>query len=169
LVQENLVFLQQAIDLIENLSDQVYRNNSSLLFNSGVGKHIRHILDFYSAFLRSTEGKIDYDARPQAPELQSDRLAAIEKIQEIITALHQIESTEPKRWTKNDDTGGRGTKAVYSRSSIGRELQFLASHTVHHFAIIAFILKAQDIEPPPRFGVAPSTLIYWHTENASGA
>ena len=161
--------LQQAIDLIENLTDHVYRNNSRLLFNSGVGKHIRHILDFYSAFLHSAEGKVNYDNRSRVPELESDRAAAIEKIREIMSALLQIESVEPKRWTKNDDTGRRGTKESYSLSSVGRELQFLASHTVHHFAIIAFILKAQDIEPPPRFGVAPSTLLYWQADNTPQA
>jgi uncharacterized damage-inducible protein DinB len=169
LVQENLVLLQKAIDLIENLTDHVYRNNSRLLFNSGVGKHIRHVLDFYGAFLHSADGKIDYDCRSHVPELESDRLAATAKIQEIMSALLQIESVEPKRWSKNDDNGGRDIKERYSLSSVGRELQFLASHTVHHFAIIAFILKSQDIEPPPRFGVAPSTLLHWQADDAPEA
>ena len=42
----------------------------------------------------------------------------------------------------------------------GRELLFLISHTVHHFALIAFMLRSFGIEPGDKFGVAPSTLRY---------
>jgi hypothetical protein len=59
---------------------------------------------------------------------------------------------------KNDDGGHRDAASVFSPSTIGRELQFLASHTVHHFAIMAMILRLQDIHPPADFGIAPSTL-----------
>jgi hypothetical protein len=37
-------------------------------------------------------------------------------------------------------------------------LQFLLSHTVHHFALMALILRAQGADPGDDFGVAPSTL-----------
>ena len=45
-----------------------------------------------------------------------------------------------------------------SSSTLGRELQFLVSHTVHHFAIIGAICHRMDIELAPTFGIAPSTL-----------
>jgi hypothetical protein len=44
---------------------------------------------------------------------------------------------------------------------VGRELQYLLSHTIHHYAIIGSILRAQGVEPGPDFGVAPSTLRHW--------
>jgi hypothetical protein len=50
---------------------------------------------------------------------------------------------------------------VWSYSSIGRELQFLLSHTIHHYALIALALRLQGYEPSAEFGVAPSTLQYW--------
>jgi hypothetical protein len=34
----------------------------------------------------------------------------------------------------------------------------LCSHAVHHFALIAMILRAHGIDVDPKFGVAPSTL-----------
>jgi len=61
---------------------------------------------------------------------------------------------------KNDDLEDRPGDAGFSRSTIQRELQFLSSHTVHHFAIVAMILKIQGFETPDTFGVAPSTLKY---------
>ena len=48
-------------------------------------------------------------------------------------------------------------------STVGRELQYLLDHTIHHYAIIAIILKAQSITVPEEFGVAPSTLKYWES------
>jgi uncharacterized damage-inducible protein DinB len=41
---------------------------------------------------------------------------------------------------------------------VGRELQFLASHTLHHYALIAALLRLQGVEPGEEFGVAPGTL-----------
>ncbi|UCF67889.1 MAG: DinB family protein [Acidobacteriota bacterium] len=52
-------------------------------------------------------------------------------------------------------------RRTWSRSSVGRELRFLLSHTVHHFAIIGLMLRMLGGEPPAAFGVAPSTLDYW--------
>ena len=48
----------------------------------------------------------------------------------------------------------------WAPSSVARELQFLVSHTVHHYAVIAAMLRPQGIEPGVDFGVAPSTLKY---------
>ena len=46
-------------------------------------------------------------------------------------------------------------------TSFERELQFLLSHTVHHYALAALMLRTQGVEPGKEFGVAPSTLAYW--------
>ncbi|MFW5688937.1 MAG: hypothetical protein ACOC1U_05120, partial [Spirochaetota bacterium] len=48
--------------------------------------------------------------------------------------------------------------AVEAASTLERELAVLASHTVHHYAIIALLLRVQDVDVPASFGVAPSTL-----------
>jgi hypothetical protein len=51
----------------------------------------------------------------------------------------------------------------WSDSSAGRELQFLISHTVHHYAVVAILLRLQGCDAAaenPDFGVAPSTLAH---------
>jgi hypothetical protein len=45
-------------------------------------------------------------------------------------------------------------------SSVGRELQALSSHTIHHFALIAVTLRLHGIQVDPIFGTSPSTLRY---------
>lgn len=52
----------------------------------------------------------------------------------------------------------------WGSSSPARELQFLVSHTIHHYALSTVMLKTQawDIgQEFPDFGLAPSTLSYW--------
>ena len=52
-------------------------------------------------------------------------------------------------------------------STLARETEFVHSHTVHHYALIAAKLKSVGIEVPDEFGVAPSTLRYWATLKTS--
>ena len=42
--------------------------------------------------------------------------------------------------------------------ALGRELQFLVSHTVHHAAMIAASCRARGLPTADEYGVAPSTL-----------
>lgn len=50
-------------------------------------------------------------------------------------------------------------------STLHRELQFLVSHTVHHYALIVALLGRLSYELEPEhadFGIAPSTLAHWN-------
>jgi hypothetical protein len=62
--------------------------------------------------------------------------------------------------------GGNSSECV-SASSVGRELQYLVAHTVHHFALMAVALRTCGHRLPDEFGVAPSTLR--HEESSNGA
>jgi hypothetical protein len=42
-------------------------------------------------------------------------------------------------------------------TTLGRELLFLSSHTVHHFALVAQYCRAAGVEPEQDFGKAPAT------------
>jgi hypothetical protein len=46
---------------------------------------------------------------------------------------------------------------VVTQSTIGRELVFVTSHTIHHNAVVVYLLRAHGIEMGPRFGVSPAT------------
>ena len=162
LIHENRQFLKQAADLIDQISDELYANNDSRYFMSGVGKHIRHILGFYEQFLTGWSEKIDYDARQRDPRQENERAYARDQISAVMDRLDQlsmsIDGDALQVRVKNDDV--ESDESNYSQSTVARELQFLKSHTVHHYAVVAMILKVQGFEPPAEFGVAPSTLVY---------
>lgn len=161
LVQENRLLLDQAVHLVETLETRVYANNAVPPFNSGVGMHIRHILDFYTCFLSGMDsGCIDYDRRLRKPDVETDPAAALAGIRAVWKQLESVGEVDREILSKNDDGGHRNPEACFSPSSPGRELQFLASHTVHHYAMIAMILMHQGIRTPKTFGIAPSTLAH---------
>ena len=161
LIQENVESLSQAVDLIERLSDHHFTNNEDAWCQSGVGRHMRHIIDFFTTFFDGLpSGVIDYDNRKRRPELETNRAAAAMRLREIITALESIEDFDRAVMSKTDGHR-RDPSAAFSPSTVGRELQFLAFHAVHHFAMIAMILDRQGIKTPAGFGIAPSTLAHW--------
>ena len=53
-----------------------------------------------------------------------------------------------------------GVEDVLLPSSTSRELQSLMSHTTHHFALIAMMLRTRGLSVERDFGVARSTLRY---------
>ena len=161
LVKENVEALSQAVDLLERLPDPLFSDNETAWFRSGVGRHMRHIMDFYTTFLEGLPtGTIDYDARQRRPDLESSRTAAASRLREIMAELETIGNLDREVMSKTDGHR-RDPSAAFSPSTVGRELQFLAFHTVHHFAMVAMTLDRQGFKTPEAFGVAPSTLAYW--------
>lgn len=163
LAQDNIDYLQQASDLVGALSDAEYLNAAPATYGSGIGAHLRHCLDHYTNFLAGLDcARIDYDARQRDVRVEQDRgfaLSCMESLRARLAGLRdrgQDAALEVKM-----DCGDQTDPATWwSRSSVCRELQFLISHTVHHYALIAFMLRQQGRDPGPRFGVAPSTIRY---------
>lgn len=168
LVQENMDFLQQGIDLMEKISDEMYRHNDYSFYGSGMGKHIRHILDHYSSFLEGMEAGINYDRRERDTRIEEDRGYAIRKTWKIIAGLKELllqpEKVRGSIPVNSNEGEHREGENPWSQSTLKRELQFLLSHTVHHYALVALILRIQGFETPKEFGVAPSTLKYQQSQ-----
>ena len=151
--------LQQQLDILEALSADIYRAASSGPFNSSVGMHMRHNLDHFDAFFQGLpKGQIDYESRgrntmiEELPEVAS---AALEKTVARLDTLHSQEVDGVLLVREESEAGT--VERCWLTSSIGRELQFLLGHTVHHNALIAMIVHGHGIELPASFGVAPST------------
>jgi hypothetical protein len=161
----NIRYLQLGVELIRRLSDEIYANCPENPYRGGVGAQFRHCLDFYTCFLQGVEtGEIDYSRRQRDPKVESDRTHAVERFEEVCRALAAIDSErydQPVRVKAEETVEGT---PEWSPSSPGRELQFLISHTIHHYALIAVLLKMQAFDVAlefPEFGVAPSTLSHW--------
>lgn len=164
MTSSNLHLLEQGSSLLTQLDDQMYSSVSVGVSKSSVGAHLRHCLDFYDNFLRGVElGKVDYDSRQRNELIEKDRFVAMARIKEISESLKQVCGLECDLLVRLEGEQIPSSSA-WSRSSIQRELQFLLSHTVHHFALIGFLLRLQGFQPAADFGVAPSTLKFWQAK-----
>lgn len=160
LLNHNLRFLRQAADLLDTIPDDAYTLARPPVFRSGIGAHLRHCLDHYQSFLTGlASGRIDYDARNRDRTTEQSSEAAAGVIAAIIARLNTLTSADLARPVQSKvDCGGEDLDAMWTDSTAPRELQFLISHTVHHYALIGMILRLQDLDVPADFGIAPSTL-----------
>ncbi len=158
LIRSNIHFLVQAERLLTKLADGEYTCCVKTFYGSTLGQHLRHCLDHYRSFLSGLEnGRVDYDHRTRDLALESSTDAAISEVRSIIHDLeHFLVSEPPVGILVKMDCGG--SEQEWQPSTTGRELQFLVSHTVHHFAMIGGMCSCLDIAMEDGFGVAPSTL-----------
>lgn len=165
LIRANCRLLLQGRDLLLAHSQSSYSKADGLTFGSSIGTHMRHVLDHYSSFLDGCEtGVVDYDNRERGTDVESLRAAAIAEIDRLVDALGSAEGKNDSELSVRVSSDALEAESS-SRSSYARELQFLVSHTVHHFAIIAIASRMQGVPPETSFGVAPSTLKYLQTAN----
>lgn len=160
----NVHVLRQGADLMRRLDDRVYCNHA-LGGRSAIGVHLRHALDFYALFFEGLKtGRIDYDRRARDKRVEQDRAFAIECCEQFETQLLALDDIDAEVLVKVDVCADASDPDAFSRSTIRRELQSLISHTIHHYALVAYLMRVQGLEPDADFGVAPSTLDYWQRE-----
>jgi hypothetical protein len=163
LIAVNIAWLRQAEALLDRIGDAVYTSSPRGLAPHKAGGHLRHILEFYECFLAGLAGgRIDYDARKRDLSVETSRTAAQQRIRWFI---HGLESEPALRIdsvvsVRIEDLAGSRIADPFLVSSVGRELQVLSSHTIHHFALMAMTLRALGVPVDPDFGMAPSTLRY---------
>ncbi len=166
LIEANLSSLQQGIDLLEGIPREVYRKSCPEVFGSTIGGHLRHNLDHLAAFRDGyAKGVVDYDARDREPAIETDPAAArllMESLRDWFSGLPEAELD--RELSVRMDEGGHSSS---SRTTVRRELQFLLSHTIHHYALIVSIAARYGVDRfPDGFGIAPSTLTYHQSRGA---
>ena len=93
ITQFNIITLNNLIKLISPL-DKIYAQKNIHLNNETIGKHVRHIIDFYLCFINGIKIKfIDYDKRERNKKVENDKEYAIKTI-----ALEMRSNFEP--WFK---------------------------------------------------------------------
>lgn len=158
-VEDNIQYLHQAAELLNELDGGAFIHTNAPMYGSGVGGHLRHCIDHYECFLNGIdEGRINYDHRQRDARLEVDVVYARDHLCSIIRRLAVLPASEVGKPVQSCMDCGSDCPEGFSASSGKRELQFLISHTLHHFALIAMILRDQGLEPHACFGVAPSTL-----------
>ncbi len=155
----NIIYLEQGLDLLRALDDNAYTSAQPPYHKSCIGDHLRHCLEHYMSFLDGLDGgMIDYDARARDVRIATSRLVATQTIRDLIVRLRAVPQDDKPLRTKMDSDKNTESAALWSLSSVQRELQYLLAHIIHHYALIAVLLRLQGYKPQEDFGVAPSTL-----------
>lgn len=170
LIDSNLSALDSISALLSSLASDRFTQVQRPYFESSLGKHVRHILDHYLCFLRDlNEGLIDYDQRMRDCQLETDRDYALTVVGRIKKGLDTLRAEQvisrPLRVLMCNDVDVPNGEVT--PSTLGRELQFLQGHSVHHFAIMAVMLRISGDKVVQDFGVAPSTLVHEKTVKES--
>ncbi len=153
------VALEQELLLVGALSSEQYRAPAEGHFRSSVGMHLRHNLDHFEAFFGGLEsGELDYESRSRQTQIEDIPGLAEEAIQGYLEKLNQLRDADEELLKIREESEAGSKQRRWLDSSLGRELQFLLGHTVHHNAIIAMIVDRHGVVLPECFGVAPSTL-----------
>ena len=158
--------LGQTTGLIERLKTEAL---PSFNYSQAIGPHIRHIIEHYTALLvalGSASALVDYDARDRDMRIQSVPDATLAKLWELQTTMRRFADTVGLHANLKHplvtrlQAGNVGEFTVEVATTLGRELMFLSSHTVHHFALIGHYSKAAGVEMGHDFGKAPATLAF---------
>jgi uncharacterized damage-inducible protein DinB len=161
----NLAALDQGMELIRRLDDEAWTHDPRP-FRGGVGAQFRHCLDFHHCLLEGlASGRIDYARRERDARVERERTFALVRFQAVRDRLAALDAgTLDREVAVRAEDDAVDDEAAWSRSTVRRELQFLASHTIHHHALIVLLLRLQGSDAAdrlPQFGVAPSTLRHW--------
>ena len=129
-------------------------------FAGPVGAHLRHVVEHYEALVSGMSlGVVDYDGRPRDRRLETSPTLARERLLGLRRVLGQWTPDTLDRPVQVLGQGGiTGDFHFCVASSVGRELTFLASHAVHHFALLAEHLRRHGVPVPVHFGQAPGTV-----------
>lgn len=154
--------IMSGMRVIESIDDAAYRRSSNT--SGSVGAQFRHNLDFLLSLLNGIDsGRIDFSDRKRDLRVEMDREFAVSCFADVIRRLTNI---HPRTAGKSVLVRSEINVDTWLPSSVGREVEFVHSHTVHHHALICEKLVGFGIAVGSYFGVAPSTLEFWEKKAA---
>ena len=153
--------LSQLIHLTDQLDEQQYVDCLPALSGSSIGKHVRHIIEFYECLLNALQsGTVNYDARIRNVLLETDPFFST---QVMFNIIQQIENQEEDlSLSLQLDISLNDAAQQEMHTTYNRELAYNIEHAIHHMAIIkmAVLIYFSNIKVEENFGVAYSTIRY---------
>lgn len=149
--------LGNAIALLDNISEETYRDDSVGPYYSSIGSHIRHALDFFDCIIIGLQSNdIDLTARKRDEIISMNPEAAKVKIYDIQEQLISFIGVNTDYLLHVTDNLGDGKETImYTLESI---LAQANTHATHHYAIISYMLQSLSVTVVIKgFGYNPST------------
>jgi uncharacterized damage-inducible protein DinB len=142
LFDENAALLERTAALLEDLEPDAYATVDARCLGGSIGGHTRHCVEFYQCFLAGLEsGRIDYDARARDVRIENEVAHAVAALRHIAEEIRDASARQDTMHLLRVIENHTGSDTDWSATSVGRELRFLLSHTVHHCALIAILLR----------------------------
>ena len=169
----NSVLLHQAVRMVERLRNEA---KTGFVYAQAVGPHVRHVIEHYQALLAALAlgaACVDYDARVRDLGVQTDPALTLEALRQLSTDIAAL-AQDPRLYlntalTTRLQAGPSGELELQVHTTLGRELLFLSSHTVHHYALLGHYCRAAGVEMGHDFGTAPSTIAFEQAHAAMDA
>lgn len=155
--------LGQLEQVILQLNNEAYQRPIDLLSGNSIGKHVRHVLEFYQELIKGYKvDKIDYDRRERTLIIECDVHEAIKLIRDLNHMLYILKDKPLLLITGYED------ETQENHTSFLREITYNIEHSIHHMAImrIAFQSEKMNVTLPPEFGIAHSTIKYQQSKCA---
>lgn len=157
LLRFNRQVIDQALDLVA-----AHCEPGAPDYACPVGAHLRHVIEHFEALLfPAVPGVVDYDARARDTELERSPVLAQQRLGVLRAALSPAAPAVLSKALQVKGQGGLGGEFHFSvPSTLGRELVFVASHAIHHFALLQAHCKQHGLATGDTFGKAPSTVAH---------
>jgi uncharacterized damage-inducible protein DinB len=158
ILKQTFAQLSDLQELLIKLTPKMYAENLMVLHENSIGKHVRHIIEFYIELLNGLEkGEVDYDNRSRNLLLENN----LQIVEETITTISQRIATLQTDKEINLRLHYHG-KTDLIQSSYFRELLYNIEHNVHHLAIIKIAMQQAfpEVKTSENLGVAASTLAF---------
>jgi len=161
LEKASLTIIDQLTLITSQISSDEFSASLDLLNGNSVGKHMRHIVEFFDLLISNAAvGLINYDQRQHDEILENDVRSMKLKLDAIKNEISRLPFGKELMLEVSYDTGEN--ENVQLKSSVDRELAYNIEHAIHHMAIIKIAIQTlfPNVDLPENFGIAYSTIRY---------
>lgn len=151
--------LRSLAEFVASMGEFEYRRCE---FGGGsIGGHVRHCIDHVRLLLDGIEsGVVDYDQRERGTEIERSPHCAFDTLQELEDRARGLDVSLLSRRICVRGLIDARVPGIEADSTVGRELLFVLSHTIHHNAMIAHTAHRMGASVSAEFGLAPGTLAH---------
>ena len=142
--------------ILNQVKDSDYSKALVVLENGTLGRHVRHILEFYEClFMSCADDAVCYDDRKRNILLEENIRFASDYVDQIIDKIEKVNINKRLLLKSKYDNA-----EILMESSLFREIMYNIEHTVHHLAIIRIAVSSEltYIDLSATFGYADSTV-----------